>query len=204
MIPKDWSQITIEQFVKLYPTFKTEGMTDKQIVNNKILQASIIKGISIEEAKLTPISEGEEIVKLLEQPFNDKIVKYFKHNGITYRFNTSANELNSGGYIGVMNAIKDDPIKNMHVSMFNLATPVKYSWLRSKWVDYKFKPSEVSDRMNDFKTLPISFAYPIAVFFLTLSKNLTNVTEDYLSQSLRMMNKELTEIKEDLQSTAGR
>lgn len=203
MIPKDWSQITIEQFVKLYPTFKTEGMTDTQIIDNKIKQLSIIKGIDLKQAELSTTSEAKEVKELLEQPFNDKIVKYFKHNGITYRFNTSANELNSGGYIGVMNAIKDDPIKNMHVSMFNLATPVKYSWLRSKWVDYKFKPSEVSDRMNDFKTLPISFAYPIAVFFLTLSKNLTSVTEDYLSQSLKMMNKELTEIKEDLQSTAG-
>ena len=140
MIPKDWSQITIEQFVKLYPTFKTEGMTDTQIIDNKIKQLSIIKGIDLKQAELSTTSEAKEVKTLLEQPFNDKIVKYFKHNGITYRFNTSANELNSGGgYIGVMNAIKDDPIKNMHVSMFNLATPVKYSWLRSKWVDYKFK-----------------------------------------------------------------
>tara|TARA_R110002153_G_scaffold51452_2_gene144673 strand:- start:4287 stop:4901 length:615 start_codon:yes stop_codon:yes gene_type:complete len=203
MIPKNWKEVTIELFTKLYPTFKTEEMTDTEIVDNKIKQLSYIKGISLEEAEMCTISEGNKVKELLALPIPTKIVKLFKLNGITYRFNVSSNDLNAGGYIGVMNAIKEDPIKNMHVTMFNLATPVKYSWWRAKWVGYDFNPSEVGDRLEEFKQLPISIAYPIAVFFLTLSKVLTPVTQDYLSQSLEIMKKSLKETKEDLKSSDG-
>jgi hypothetical protein len=218
MIPKNWKEVTIELFTKLYPTFKTEEMTDTDIVDNKIKQLSYIKGISLEEAEMCTVSEGNKVKELLALPIPTKIVKYFslpkyevdKDTGenkcvgkITYRFNVSSNDLNAGGYIGVMNAIKEDPIKNMHVTMFNLATPVKYSWWRAKWVGYDFKPSEVGDRLEEFKQLPISIAYPIAVFFLTLSKVLTPVTQDYLSQSLEIMKKSLKETKEDLRDSDG-
>ena len=203
MIPKDWSEIDIELFVKLYPTFKDKGLDANEIIENKQLQLSLIKNISFEDAEYCLKSEAIKVKELLDSPIPKKIVKYFKLNGVTYRFNTSANELDSSGYIGVMNAIKEDPIKNMHLSIFNLATPVKYSWLRSKWVSYDFKPSEVIDRINDFKRMPINIAYPIAVFFLTLSKDLTNVTQDYLSQSLMKMEKEINATKEDLQNMVG-
>lgn len=203
MIPKNWKEVTIELFTKLYPTFKTEEMTDTEIVDNKIKQLSYIKGISLEEAEMCTVSEGNKVKELLALPIPTKIVKLFKLNGITYRFNISSNDLNAGGYIGVMNAIKEDPIKNMHVTMFNLATPVKYSWWRAKWVSYDFNPSEVGDRLEEFKQLPISIAYPIAVFFLTLSKVLTPVTQDYLSQSLEIMKKSLEETREDLRNSDG-
>ena len=203
MIPKNWKEVTIELFTKLYPTFKTEEMTDTEIVDNKIKQLSYIKGISLEEAEMCTVSEGNKVKELLALPIPTKIVKLFKLNGITYRFNVSSNDLNAGGYIGVMNAIKEDPIKNMHVTMFNLATPVKYSWWRAKWVGYDFNPSEVGDRLEEFKQLPISIAYPIAVFFLTLSKVLTPVTQDYLSQSLEIMKTSLKETREDLKSSDG-
>jgi len=203
MIPKNWKEVTIELFTKLYPTFKTEEMTDTEIVDNKIKQLSYIKGISLEDAEMCTVSEGNKVKELLALPIPTKIVKLFKLNGITYRFNISSNDLNAGGYIGVMNAIKEDPIKNMHVTMFNLATPVKYSWWRAKWVGYDFNPSEVGDRLEEFKQLPISIAYPIAVFFLTLSKVLTPVTQDYLSQSLEIMKKSLKETEEDLRSSDG-
>ena len=45
--------------------------------------------------------------------------------------------------------------------------------------------------LEEFKQLPINIAYPIALFFLTLSKNLMPVTEDYLEKSLQKMSKKL-------------
>lgn len=203
MIPKDWTGINIEQFVKLYPTFKTGEMTDIEIIDNKVKQLSIIKGIDLVDAENCTVIEANKVKLLMETKLPTKIVKYFKLNGITYRFNSNANELDCSGYVGGMNAIKEDPIKNMHVSLFNLASPVKYSWWRAKFVPYEFKNHEVSERMEEFKQLPISVAYPIAVFFLTLSNNLTPVMEDYLSKSLRKMEKKLKETKEDLLNTAG-
>ncbi len=203
MIPKDWSGINIKQFVQLYPTFKIGDMTNTEIIDNKIKQLSIIKGISLKEAELCTTIEANKVKLLMETELPTRIRKHFKINGITYRFNINANELDSSGYVGIMNSIKDDPIRNMHATMFNLATPVKYSWLRAKFIPYEFKPSEVEERMEDFKRMPINIAYPIGVFFLNLSKNLIPVTEDYLRESLMKMNQELKETKEDLLSMDG-
>ena len=213
MIPKDWKGINIKQFIQLYPTFKVEGVGDgvevdykvlaHRIIDNKAKQLSIIMNISEKEAMNCTNKEGHQVKLLLETPLPTKIVKTFRLKGIVYQFNMDANALNTGGYVGSMNAIKEDPIKNMHVSMFNLAKPVKYSWLRAKWIPYEFKNEDIGDRMKDFLDMPISVAYPIAVFFLKLSKDLTPVMEDYLKESLEKMSNSLDEIKEDLISTDG-
>ena len=201
MIPKDWSEVDIELFVKLYPTFKEDTLTDTQIIDNKIKQLSIIKNISLEDASLCTTKEAHKVKELLTKEMPTKIVEKFKLNGVTYRFNIDANDLDAGGYVGVMNAIKDDPIKNMHVSIFNLTTPINLTV--KGWVDYEFKHSEVGDRMNDFKKLPLNVAYPISVFFLNLLENLTPVMEDYLSKSLEKMSKELDKTREDLLNGDG-
>lgn len=215
MIPKNWDEVSVDLFVKLYPTFKTGEMTDMEIIDNKVKQLSLIKGISLEQAELCTTSEANKVKLLLDTPLPTKIVKYFSlpryktnletgekvsDGKTTYRFNIDANELNSSGYVGIMNAIKEDPIKNMHATLFNLATPV-YSLWRLK--SYEFSNAEVGDRMEEFKQMPISIAYPIAVFFLNLSKALIPVTEDYLMESLMKMEKELEETKADLLDTDG-
>lgn len=203
MIPKDWKGISIETFVKLYPTFKKGDLTNDEIIDIKIKQLSIIKGISYEDAELCSVKEAQEVKKLLELPLPTKIVSKFKIGKYTYRFNIDANNLKAGGYIGIMNSIKDYPIKNMHVTMFNLATPIKFNYLKGKWVEYNFKPNEVNDRIEDFKQMPISIAYPIAVFFLTLLKNLTENTPIYLTKKMKKMTKKLNEIKSDLKNSDG-
>jgi hypothetical protein len=203
MIPKDWSGINIKQFIQLYPTFNNEGMTDTEIIDNKALQLSIIKNISLEDAENCTVIEANKVKLLLETPIPDKISKLFRLKGIVYQFNIDANALSTSGYVGSMNAIKEDPIKNMHVSMFNLASPVKYSWLRAKWIPYEFKNEDIGDRMKDFLDMPISVAYPIAVFFLNLSKDLTPVMEDYLKESLTKIQNSLDVTREDLISMGG-
>jgi len=215
MIPKNWDEVSVDLFVKLYPTFKNKDLGLNEIIEQKQLQLSMIKGISFKDAENCLETEAKEVKKLLDTPLPTKIVKYFSlpryktnletgekvsDGKTTYRFNIDANELNSSGYVGIMNAIKEDPIKNLHATLFNLATPV-YSLWRLK--SYEFSNAEVGDRMEEFKQMPISIAYPIAVFFLNLSKALIPVTEDYLMESLRKMEKELIETKADLLDTDG-
>ena len=68
---------------------------------------------------------------------------------------------------------------------------------------YDFEPSEVTEKMNDFKLMPISVAYPMAVFFLNLLKHLIGDSEDYFSALMKKKSKELEEIKAALQNGVG-
>ncbi len=201
MIPNKWDNITVGTYSKLYPTFDTKDLEGVELVDNKINQLSIIKGISLDEAQNCNMKEVDRLSELLNAPLPTKIVKRFKLNGVNYRFNMDANQLNGGGYIGVMDSIKDDPIKNMHVTLFNLATPQKFSV--KGWKDYEFKEHEVQERMDEFKQLPMCIAYPIALFFLTLLKNLIGDSGDFSSALMKRMSKILDETKADLIDGGG-
>lgn len=196
-----WNNITVEQYSKLYPTLKTDGMTDDEIVQNTILQVSIIKGITEEEAEFTTIEETKKIQAFLRTELPTKIHRFWKCNGVRYEFNISAERITCGGYIGIMNSIKEDPIKNLHMNLFNMCKPVKLRL--NGWKPYEFKQYEVSERIEDFKQMPISVAYPIAFFFLSLSKALIKDTPDYLSKQMMKMKKKLNEIEVDLVSGVG-
>ncbi len=197
-----WNNITVEQYSKLYPTLKTEGMKDLELIDNAILQMSILKRITIEEAQYTTTKEVQEIQDFLKSPLPTKIHRFWKCNGIRYEFNIHADRLRGGGYIGIMNGIKDDPIKSLHLNLFNMCKPVKFGL--KGWTPYKFQQYEIQDRIEEFKQMPISVAYPIAVFFLNLSKHLTESTPDYLTSQMKKMKNKLDEIKADLVSGDGR
>jgi len=151
-----WNDITVEQYSKLYPTLKTIGMTEEEKVDNAILQMSIIKRITIEEAQYTPKTEANKIIEFLRSPLPTKIHRFWKCNGIRYEFNIHADRIKGGGYIGIMNGVKEDSIKNLHLSVFNMCKPVKLG-LRG-WKPYEFKQYEVTERIEDFKQMPISGA----------------------------------------------
>ena len=201
MIPKDWSQVTLEMYSKLHPTLITEGLSDLELVDNKINQVSILTGLSLKDAAYTPLTYMDSIRELLETPLPTKIHRRFKIGNHNYEFNIDANKLKQGGYIGIMDAVKDDSINNMHVTMFNLAKPIKASF--KGWKQYDLEQHEVTDRLNDFKQMPISVAYPIAVFFLNLSKSLTKDLEDYFDRLMTSEKMKLEEIKADLLSGDG-
>lgn len=201
MIPKDWSQVNLEQYSKLHPTLITKGMSDLERIDNKVKQISILTGLSLEEAENAPRTYLTDVVNLLKTPLPTKIHRRFRIGKQNYEFNIDANKLNQSGYVAIMNAVKDDPIKHLHVTMFNLARPIKASWLG--WKQFEFKPHEVSERLNDFKLLPVSMAYPIAVFFLNLSKDLISGSGDYFNKLLTNEMKKLDEIKADLLSGDG-
>ena len=196
-----WNDITVEQYSKLYPTLKTVGMTDEEKVDNAILQMSIVKRIPIEQAQYTPKLEANEIVKFLKTDLPTKIHRFWKSNGIRYEFNINAERIKAGGYIGIMNGVKDDPIQNLHLNLFNMCKPVKLTV--KGWKPYEFKQYEVTERIEEFKQMPISVAYPIAVFFLNLSKSLTKDIPDYLSGQMTKMTTKLDEIKAGLVNGDG-
>ena len=79
-----WNDITVEQYSKLHPTLDISEMTDLELVDNAILQMSIVKGISLEDASYTLQSEVREIHAFLKTPLPTKIHRFWKCNGVRY------------------------------------------------------------------------------------------------------------------------
>lgn len=200
-----WDDITIEQFAELQKTFKDkpDNIVDK--LNQRILQTSIITGKDLDEVERMTLKELDEIDKLIKTPLPTKLHKRFRINGIVYEFITNARELAGGQYMSIMESIKEDPFDHLHVVMFNISRPIKITLKGFK--SYEFEASEIPDRIEDFKKMPISIANPIAVFFCNLSKDLMISLQDYSLKNQEILTKRIKqmiqELEEDLQDGDG-
>ena len=162
MIPKSWDKITIEQFVELQDALDEKPKTDLEIVNNKILQAVILSGLTVEEVEELSLDELENVNRLLGSDLPQRIRKSFKLNGIRYKVIFDARKLNGSRYIAVMNTAKRGTIKGLHQVMYSISQPTKFGFRKKfpfiGYKDYEFKAYEVEDRINDFKQLTIDIA----------------------------------------------
>lgn len=199
----DWSKITVEQFVKTQAIIKEDPVDELDLHAQKKLVAEIITGKSIEEIENMLMADIDNIyLECLTPSLPKKIVRRFKLNGIKYEFNLDATELTSGKYMSIMEAIKENPLDNLHMTLYNLSTPIKRNAIGG-FRRYNFEPSEVHKRIEDFKQMPITIANPIAVFFCNLSVHLTNVSEYYLLKKMETMTKEMNELSADLVDGVG-
>ena len=202
MIPTKWKEVTIEQFVELQAALEEKPKTDLEIVNNKILQAVILSGLTVEEVEELSLDELENVNRLLNSNLPQRIRKSFKLNGIRYKVIFDAKKLNGSRYIAVMNSAKRGTLKSLHQVMYSISQPTKFGF-RSKfpfigYKDYEFKAHEVEGRINDFKSLTIDIANPVSVFFSNLSKCLTKVLDDSLLKQTRKMTQMTNELTKDL------
>lgn len=206
-IPTTWKEVNIEQFVELQEALNEKPVTDLEIVNNKILQAVILSGLSVEEVENLPFNELEKVNKLLNTELPNKVRKYFKLNGIKYRVIYDARRLNGSRYIAVMNSAKRGTLKSLHQVMYSISQPVKFGFKKKfpfiGYNEYEFEAHEVEDRINDFKELSIDIANPVSVFFSNLSKVLTEVLEDSLLNQTKKMTTMTDELTKDLTADMG-
>ena len=193
-VAKSWDELTVGQYQELHPTFSKEY---KNPVDKIIEQLIILTGSSIDEVEQLTVDQLHIIQKDLEflnKPLDHRLRLKYKINGIRYRFNPDARKLTGGAYMSAMHLAEKDPSTKLHQVLFNIATPCNRFWKPKKVDQAQF----YEDHVNDFLNLPMSIAFPIVSFFLTLSQVLTNNIEDYSTQMLLKMNKNLEEVKQDL------
>ena len=194
-VAKSWDELTVGQYQELHPTFEKEYNNP---VDKIIEQLMILTGCTNQEVEQLTIDDLNSITKDLEflnKPLDHKLRLRFKINGIRYKFETNARKLTGGAYMSAMHLAEKDPSTKLHQVLFNIATPCNRFW-KPKKVD---TAQHYEDHVKDFLNLPMSIAYPIVSFFLTLSEHLTNNIEDYSIRTLQKMNKKLEEDKADLE-----
>jgi hypothetical protein len=198
-MPKSWDELTVGQYQELHPTFEKEY---KNPVDKVIEQLMILTNCSSDEVEALTVDDLhslQEQMTFLNKPIDKRLRVIFKVKGNRYRFEVNARKLTGGAYMSAMHLAEKDPNTKLHQVLFNIAKPIN-RFGRDKKVSKDF----YEDHVDDFKELPMSVAFPIVSFFLTLCQVLTTRIEDYSIQTLQKMNRNQKEAKVDLvQDMAG-
>lgn len=199
MIPSNWDKIPLENFVHYLEYKDEEPETLEERFDLLYKRTCAILDCSVKEAKDLTVEDQADLVKLMNSPFPTKLKPVFKHKGIRYRKIAQIKDMDGGRYAAIKNAAKRGVGDNLHHILFLVCEPIKLTPYGT-WKPYEFKPEDIEDRIKDFKSLPMEIANPITVFFLTLSKLLKNLLDDYSTQTLMKMTDQMAELQASLEN----
>lgn len=190
MIPKDWSSITIEQFVSLKPTLEIEVEDSIHDLNLGLERYKILTNNHKANESNVYLKDLEEIKRLLTSKMPSAIKEDFELNGIKYRVLLNPEKLPAVDYITIMNLAKlgDD---NLHQIIFTICKPLVKK--RGRWVTYDFEPWELKERIEDFKQLTMDVVNPIRLFFSSASIALTDLILAYSEKEVKNQEKKIEE-----------
>ena len=203
MIPKNWNKVPLENFVH-YLKYKDEKPeTLEERFNLLYKRICAILDCTIEEAKALNVGEQAKINKLMNTPLPERLMIQFKHKGISYRPIKHAKNLSGARYASIKDVAKRGVDDNLHHILFLVCTPVRFGFRKRfpfiGWKDYEFEAQDMGDRIKDFKTLPMEVVNPVAIFFLTLSKKLSDLLSDYSHNEIQKMIAKMSALQKDLE-----
>ncbi len=191
MLPKNWNDITIEQYVAVYKTLSEEPKTAEAQLDLLIKRTAYLTNLEPDyiEDNLT-INDLAKMQDFLKSDLPSKLVTDFRFNGKRYKVFIDPTKYKAGDYMAVMNTVKDNKIDNLHKTIYCVCKEVDW-----KGRIIEVPENEIAERIESFKQLPLSVANPIAVFFCSLSENLTDVILKYSMDQMEKAKKALqTEI----------
>lgn len=156
-IPTGWADISIEQFTQIYNLKKEDDIIDYMLdligVCCKLSHPQVmrldLKTINTIYSKLDWINEIP----------SGKIESRIEIDKVLYISDLAIEKITADQYINIKNAITAGPLGNIHNIMATLYIPYKK----------KFNEVPINEVADKFYTdMPISFAYPVAVFFCSL------------------------------------
>lgn len=196
-MPTSWKEISLKTFVILQE-IANDPDTDK--TDKDIDAICLLAGITYQECMELTLKEKQQALKSLSflqdlNKINPKAHRYIKIGRIWFKIALDVSEISGGQYLDLMTFLKDPDkaFENIHNVLAVLATPLKFGIIKTKYDGAKH-----ADRGKLFyENLSISQAYPIMVFFCTLSDHLTiNILDSLKKQTLKMkqslMNQKMT------------
>lgn len=188
-IPTKLSEVSIGTFMRLQKIFKDpapEGVgVDEWNITKSVKAICTLTGLQEWQVNEMPLDEVKRILKvvdpILNPQFPTKVQNKVKIAGKVYKANLLVNELSAGQYIDISEFAKDVE-NNIHKLMATVYLPTKRNWYgRRVIIPYSGKDHE--ERAMLFKTeMPISVAYPCALFFCVVSSRSTAAIQSYFQQ----------------------
>ena len=197
-LPKDWSEVTLEQYIQLYELNEMDGSEEERAI--AIL--SVMSGVSIEDLREVRLSDIGRMIKRLDflvktQP-TGKVSRFFPLRWNGYRIVKNAKSLSAGQYIDLNYFMQNSRSpQNFPDIMAILMQPTRFGFVRKK------KPLEHAKIREDAKHLPMTVVKPLTDFFLQAYGDLEVTMSEY---SLKKMKERLVEVQgriHSMQDTVG-
>lgn len=199
MLPNNWNDITIEQYVAVYKTLDKEPTTPEAKLDLLVRRVCLLTNKEPEwvedNCTMQDLSKMQDFLKS-DLPL--KIIKNFRFNGKRYTVDLDPTKYDAGRYMSVMNQLKDQRIENLHKILFQVVREVDW---RGRTIEPDL--NKLYETIEGFKQLPLKIANPISVFFCSLSENLTQSTLEYSTNQMKKVTKDLQKEIDYLNDSAG-
>lgn len=204
-----WDDVTLEKWGAYTVLSRQKAETPIDVLRITREKIMALTGLGAEEAKKIPLDDLKRDLKNLENNMPQTLHKRFELNGIKYKVITHLHRRPNGELEEwaadartmttgrVISGMHQQP-ERWHQAIFQVCRPVD-----KKGKEYEFETAEVKHRIEDFKKLPMSIAYPIALFFSLLSRKVYDHTHDSLNKALVQAKMELDKLGEDLQGSGA-
>jgi hypothetical protein len=150
---------------------------------------SLYLGITPDELKDLPVDQISFLDKLLSSHLQEPkldLIYTFKHEGVTYGLENDWGNMTWGQWTDMEVFSQPDKINdNIHVLLALMYRPVDKE-KNNTYKLVKFKSSEVLDRADILKGIPITIWFSVANFFFLISKEYVSNTSRSLSRKMKI------------------
>ena len=203
-LPNSWDGITVGQFQDLYPVLVSES----KLVERVPALISVLSGLPLQDVMKIKIEEYRKISKALS--FLDTLDALtdvrdsFKVDGDRYSVDTNISNMCGAQYMDFMHFLGECKGDNNLVmqNLHNLLSCVVIKDERKRWGykrgEYDGSKIETTRKLIKDK-MPISLAFPIAVFFWNLWQESTKNIQDFGNNQLTKAEDLIKEVEKDLE-----
>lgn len=184
VLPTSWAEIKLRQFIEINAA-KEKGFEEFDLIIELLSIITDTERQKIETITLPSLSKAYQNLTWMNNfDIPDKIEPFIEVNGKHYRANLDVRKISAGQYIDLKHYTKDHKniINNIHniLSVFYVPVGEKYNDTPANEVGEEF-----------YEHCPITIAYPVAVFFWTLSNEWMKVTSLYLEKAMMKKAREI-------------
>lgn len=202
-IPKSWDDITMGNFAAYLKLSGGKTRLAEDEIISLTQRVATLLGITVDDARKISIEDVNKITRLVSK-LPTRLILSFKLNGKRYRPVIDARKLNGEKYAAVKLAQSRDPYETLPQVLFIISEQRKFGiWRTWPFIGYKTvepKPEDVEQAIEDFKQLPVSVGWPMASFFLNVSRQLKDRLVGYSLDQLDKMTEEMISLRADLES----
>lgn len=173
-LPKDWSEVTLAQFVGLHDLNEMEGDEMERVFATVALMADV----DIEEVRKVKLKHIKDLIKhlkFLKEPIEGKVKRWIPLRWKGYRIAKDVRTMKAGQYIDINYFLSNGKAPhNFADIMAVLMEPTRFGWfIRDK------RPMEHEEIKVAAYELPMTIVKPLTDFFLQEYLTSAKATLDY-------------------------